>query len=415
MEKKDKMKLPKSIERLANILPEDLYIVGGKVRSFLMGEENSDIDLCSSLTLYELDKIFDGKNYSLEGRDDVLGTAKIVCGDEKFDYATFRREEYGNKESRKPTYVEFIERVEEDCFRRDFTINALYYNIKTGEILDFCGGISDVKNKIIRCVKDPYIVMADDGVRILRMVRIASELNFSIEKNTFNAAKFNSRNLRNLSSERIIIEILKLLNSDSKYSKVKRKNLYLKGVKLFNKMGLWKRFGLSFDRLKIHMIKKEKDKKLGLLIDIIDSERPASISYSVEKILEKVQLPKKDIARVTNIISGYYDALNRTSNKEYFAKYFDNFDAIYKILSPKSKSLALKYMFFYKYIISHKIVVRTADLKITNKDLKKNFPSLPKKSYPVILNMVLSDIFEGKYSNETDVILQEIEKKLKYY
>ena len=91
------------------------------------------------------------------------------------------------------------------------------------------------------------------------------------------------------------------------------------------------------------------------------------------------------------------------------------FEKIYDILACKSKTLAQKYNFFYKYIISHKIVVRIADLKVSNRDLAKNFPSLPQKSYKVILNMILSDIFEGKYNNDKTVILSEIEKKLKYY
>lgn len=409
----ERIQLPKCIEELAEKLPVDLYVVGGKVRNHLMNIENDDIDLCSSLTLEELEKNFENTEYELKFKNQALGTAKILYNGKSFDYATLRREKYEEGGFRQPKTVEFIDSIEEDCLRRDFSINAIYYNVKTGQFFDFCNGIRDISKKIIRCVKDPNEVLADDGIRILRMVRISAELNFKISKDTYASAVKNVGNLINISGVNIAKEMIKIC--DSSFIGVGDKNAYLKAIKNLNKLRVWKYFGVSFEKLKPNMVKKEITKYLGLLIDIIDAEKPASISYFLNRVLDQLQINKKKKEQIVNIISGYYDALNRIPNKLYFAKYFDNFERILEILNLKSKGLAQRYNFFYKYIISHKVVVRIADLKISYRDIANHYPSLPKKSYDVILNMVLSDIFEGKYNNDKATILKEIDKKMKYY
>lgn len=408
-----RIQIPEYIEKLADILPTDLYIVGGKVRNHLMNIDNDDIDLCSSMKLDELEAKFEGTDFELKFKNEVLGTAKIIYNGKSFDYATLRREIYEKGGYRQPEKVEFIESIEEDSKRRDFSINAIYYNIKTGQFFDFCDGVKDIQRKIIRCVKDPYTVFADDGLRILRMVRIAAELNFKISKDTFNAANKNISNLSKISGVSIAREMIRIC--DSSFVGVCDKKAYLKAISNLNKLKAWKFFGVKFEKLRPKMIKKEITKYLGLLIDIIDAEKPASISYFLNRVLDQLQINKKKKEEIINIISGYYDALNRIPNKMYFAKYFDNFERILEILNLKSKALGARYNFFYKYIISHKIVVRIADLKVSYRDIANNFPSLPKKSYDVILNMILSDIFEGKYNNDKETILKEIEKKMKYY
>ena len=409
----EKIHVPKSALKLAQAFPVALYIVGGKVRNHLMKIENDDIDLCSSLTLSQLDIILDKIGYEQKFKNESLGTSKIICGNEVFDYATLREESYPEGGVRQPKKVEFVESIEDDYQRRDFSINALYYNIKTGEYFDFCGGLNDLRKKTIKCVNEPWIVLKDDGIRILRMVRIACELKFKIDKKTFFYAQRFKANLSKISGVKLASELVKIC--DSSFVGVCDKKAYLRGIKLLNKLKAWKEFGLSFEKLRPNMVKKSVIKYIGLLIDIVDSERPASVSYFLNNLFDKLQIEKKKKQEMINVLSGYYDALNKIPNKIYFSKYFDNFEKIYQILLNRSKSLAQKYNFFYKYIISHKIVVKTSDLKVTNRDIAKHFPSLPRKSYNIILNMILSDIFEGKYSNDTETILKEIDKKLKYY
>ena len=139
----EKIHVPKSVEKLAQAFPVALYIVGGKVRNHLMKIENDDIDLCSSLTLSQLDIILNKIGYEQKFKNESLGTSKIICGKEVFDYATLREESYPEGGVRQPKKVEFVESIEDDYQRRDFSINALYYKIKTGEYFDFCGGLNE--------------------------------------------------------------------------------------------------------------------------------------------------------------------------------------------------------------------------------------------------------------------------------
>ena len=163
------------------------------------------------------------------------------------------------------------------------------------------------------------------------------------------------------------------------------------------------------------MVKKVEHKSQGFLIDLVDTVKPISISYYLNLILtNSFGLNKKMVATYINILSGYYDALNRLQNKEYFFKYFDNFPLIYKLLVHKSKYLANKYDFFYRYIISHKLIITIKDLKVSGEDIRKNYPTVKPYRYNAILESLLSDVFEGKLENNKSVLVKAVEQKLKY-
>lgn len=387
-------------KKLARLVGGDFYLVGGYVRNSLLGKKCADEDLCSALTLTILEKKLEGSEFSLKSKNKALGTCKIVCGEKSFDYATFRRETYAKGHC--PQSVEFVKDLQEDALRRDFTINSIYYNINKDEIKDPFDGFSDLKNKKIRAINEN--VLKDDGLRILRMIRLAGEYNFSIDKQTLLAAEKNISNIKDLSKTKVAEELAKLFAKTSNKGAVK-------AIKLYNKLGVWKQIDCGFSYVKPNMIAKCEDKALGFAIDVVDSVQPASVSYFLYNILSNAGFTKKRFATFINVVSGYYDALNHLKNKQYFFKYFDNFPEIYKLLLKKSKILAQKYNFFYRYIISHKLVIKTSDLKITAKDLKKHFPSMPEKMYDSVLLEVLSDVFDGKCQNEQADLLKDIGKK----
>ena len=163
------------------------------------------------------------------------------------------------------------------------------------------------------------------------------------------------------------------------------------------------------------MVKKVEHRSQGFLIDVIDNVKPISISYYLNLILSNsFGLSKKICENYTNILSGYYEALNYQQNKPYFFKYFDNFPQIHMLLVHKSKYLANKYEFFYKYIISHKLVVSTKDLKISGDDIKKNYPTVNPTRFKSILDSLLSDVFDGVLINEKSILIKAVEGKLKY-
>lgn len=406
--------IPKSLKKLADILPVPLYVVGGYIRNSLIGIKGEDIDICSSLKVEDLAEILKEKGFEVKIKNRFVGTAIVSCDNQTFEYSTFRKETYKEGGTHLPDKVEFIESLEEDAKRRDFTCNCIYYDIKNDKLIDVYGGIEDIKNKVIKTIETPDFVFAHDGLRILRLFRFECELNFKIDKETLlSAIKFSS-NVKDISGERVIHEITCILHSGKRYPGYSKANSYLRALKQFNKYKLWTSFGIDCAKIKLKMVKKVEHKSQGFLIDLIDTVKPISISYYLNLILVNFGLNKKMVSLYINVLSGYYDALNRLQNKEYFFKYFDNFPLIYKLLVHKSKYLANKYNFFYKYIISHKLIITTKELKVSGEDIKKYYPTVKPYRYNAILASLLSDVFEGKLENDSKTLIKAIEQKLKY-
>ena len=409
------IEIPNVLKTLSDIFPEPLYIVGGYVRNSIMGLKKEDIDICSSLTVEEVENALKDSDFSVKVKSKVLGSALIINGKDSFEYTCFRRDTYSDNGSHLPEKVEFIRDIQEDAKRRDFTCNALYYDIKNDKIIDFYNGIEDINKKLLRTVETPEEVLSHDGVRLLRMFRFECELNFKIEKHTYQTALKYSQNLRDISGERMIYEITRILHSPKKYPGYTKKHAYMRALKQFNKASLWPNFRIDCLKVKLNMVKKVEHKSQGFLIDVIDTVKPISISYYLNLILsESFGMNKKMTEQYVNIICGYYEALNHQQNKPYFFKYFNNFPSIHELLLAKSKYLANKYEFFYKYIISHKIVVSVKDMKITGEDIRKNYPFVKENRYKPILESLLSDIFDGKLSNEKEELIKAVDGKLKY-
>ena len=403
-----RIKIPTELSRLARVFPVDLYIVGGYIRNQLLGIEQGDIDLCSSLTIDKLAKAVEESGFVVKSKNKDMGTAKLVFGDIVYDYVTFREEKYGTDKAHRPEQVEFIDNIHKDAARRDFSVNAIYYNINKQTIIDYHNGLIDLRRGVIKAIGNADDVMKNDGERVLRMIRLAGELNFKIDKATFKSAIKNVSNLYGISADRISLELGRILNCDKRYPGRAKKKAFVNSLKILNRMSVWRCFGLEIDKINYNMVKKVKDRGLGLIIDMVDTANPASVSYFVEKLFKNVSINKKKLDQIIKIISGYYDALNKKNTKQYFFKYFDNFEEIYPLIAQKNKFLAQKYQFFYKYIISYHLVIKRSDLMVSAKDLKAKFPSLPVKMYGEVLDGVLSDVFDGKYPNEREIILKEI-------
>ena len=185
------------------------YAVGGCVRDSLLGNTPYDFDITTSAKPSDVKSIFE-KTYDT---GIAHGTVTISVFGEHLEVTTFRADgEYLN--NRKPQSVTLIDDVSQDLARRDFTINAICYNDTEG-IIDLFNGIDDLNNKIIRAIGDPKKRFTEDALRILRAVRFSAQLGFEIEENTKKAIKECAPLIKNLSVERIISEIDKIIMSDS--------------------------------------------------------------------------------------------------------------------------------------------------------------------------------------------------------
>ena len=179
----------KVLYRLAQ-LGYTAYLVGGGVRDLLMGREPKDFDVGTSAKPNEVKKAF--RNCFLIGRRFRL--AHIRFGEKVIETATFRQNSQ--------TVGEIIEHAAEgpmedntfgtpktDAFRRDFTINGLFYNIKDFSVIDWVGGMKDIEKKVIRAIGDPEIRFQEDPVRMMRAIKFSARLGFKIEKKTLAAMK----------------------------------------------------------------------------------------------------------------------------------------------------------------------------------------------------------------------------------
>ena len=198
-----------------------LFAVGGCVRDEILGHEIKDIDLCIDLP----DGGIDFANWLY--KEKLLTHEPVVYptyGTAMFQLAAFpdielevvqtRKEQYKDKNSRNPEVV--FGSIEEDCKRRDLTINSLYYDISKNVYLDLTDkGYSDIKNHIIRTTSEPDVIFLDDPLRILRVCRFSSRYGWEIEKNTYEGMKRNVDRLSIITKERIQDEFNKMLVCDN--------------------------------------------------------------------------------------------------------------------------------------------------------------------------------------------------------
>ena len=182
-----------------------VYLAGGAVRDQLLGNEPKDYDLATSATPSEVQALFP--------KSDAVGAhfgVIIVKGHgEVIEVATFRTDG-SYKDGRRPESVEFSS-PGEDAQRRDFTINGLFQDPITGEIIDYVGGQADLKAKVLRAIGDPQKRFEEDALRLMRAVRFAVVTGFEIEANTLAALKKCAPLLAKISPERIRDEFSKIM------------------------------------------------------------------------------------------------------------------------------------------------------------------------------------------------------------
>lgn len=194
------------------------YLVGGGVRDLLLGRAPKDFDVGTSARPNEVRKLF--KNCFLIGRRFRL--AHIKFGDKIIETATFRQNSQ--------TVGEIIEHAAEgpqednsfgspqtDAYRRDFTVNGLFYNIKDYSVIDYVGGMKDLQKKVIRSIGDPEIRFQEDPVRMMRAIKFSSRLGFRIEKATVAAiCKYHSF-IRSAAVPRVCEEVFRLFTFGHSY------------------------------------------------------------------------------------------------------------------------------------------------------------------------------------------------------
>jgi len=222
--------IPKWLERLAQIFHQsgfELYLVGGALRDQLLGLELKEWDLATSALPNQSEKLLRTNQVQSIGTiGKRFGTITGQIMGELIEITTYRGEDYASS-SRQPT-VSFGRSINEDLSRRDFTINALAYEIKDHELIDNFSGQQDLDNKIIRAVGQPEVRFREDPLRMLRAIRFAVTLDFQIDPPIEEGVRMEKARFAILSAERVAQELDKILLSDQPD----------RGIKLLVKLGL---------------------------------------------------------------------------------------------------------------------------------------------------------------------------------
>lgn len=222
--------VPDSLMVLADVFDrngEELYIVGGAVRDALQGKEPKDFDVATGADpdrVIEIVNQLDGFKVLEVGK--AFGIVVVIAPDkEEYEIATFRKDIGAG---RRPDSVEFTS-IEEDVKRRDLSINALFYDIKRKEVVDYVGGIEDLKNGVVKAVGSASERFSEDPLRIMRVVRFASKDGAKLDQETYDAIKENN-DLSGVSKERIRDELIKSIKSAGNINDM---------VSLISDLGLW--------------------------------------------------------------------------------------------------------------------------------------------------------------------------------
>lgn len=230
-----KMNLPENVNRIIHILEEnghDAYAVGGCVRDTLLGREPQDWDITTAATPGQVKALF---SHTID-TGIQHGTVTVMMDHVGYEVTTFRIDgEY--EDSRHPKEVTFTSNLVEDLKRRDFTINAMAYNERTG-LVDAFDGMGDLKRKVIRCVGSPRERFTEDALRMLRAVRFAAQLGFDVDEATAAAIGDLAPTIAKVSAERIQVEMVKLLTS-----------AYPQRIRTAYELGLTKVFLPEFDAM----------------------------------------------------------------------------------------------------------------------------------------------------------------------
>ena len=340
------------------------YIVGGYVRDMLLGIESSDVDIATNAKPFEVTDIFD------ESNQDNVGVVNIKTDKLNIDITTFRKEsKYIGHIPKKYSYVNDLET---DLRRRDFTINTICLNSK-GEIVDLMGGRKDLDKHLLRCVGSIKYKFKEDPLRMLRALRFAIIYKLEIGKNELIFIVNNKKLLNNVSYDRKKDEIGKILIS---------KNA-VEGLILIKNLGLLDILGIDFDRV------VKVDDYIGMWAQLSFSDK-YSFSRKQMKRIEAIReiINNKEISKKTIFKYGYYDT--------FVASMILGYDESY--VGKLSKDMQIK---------------SESDLEITGDEIIKILKLDNNKKIKVIKNDIIKEILENNIDNEKEKIIKYIEKKWK--
>jgi len=440
----------------------EIFLVGAGVRNLMAGKSPIDCDFTTNAKPEEIQKLFKKSFY-----DNAFGTVGIPVKKEIYEITTYRTEGTYS-DSRRPDQVAWGKTLEEDLKRRELTISAIVIgpNIKLQtlprngipirgtnselqtnlEMIDLFGGLSDFKNKIIKSVGNPQERFAEDALRMLRTIRLATQLGFTIEPKTFQGIKNNAQLIKKISGERIKDELMKILKSE--YPADGFTLLLTSGLleEIFPKLAkthgvaqarhhkddVWTHSLLSLK----HCPSKDPIVRLATLLHDVgkpDAARPGKevkvtfynhevISANIVKnIAERLKFSKKDQKRLVTLVRWHQFSVDERQTDKAFRRFIrrvgkQNLNDILDLrtgdrLGGGAKETSWRTEKFKKRLIEvQKQPFAVTDLKIDGNDIMKTLKIKPGPQVGKILNQLFEEVVEKRIKNEKKDLLAKLKK-----
>lgn len=424
-----------------------IYIVGGAVRDILMDREVKNWDFTTEAKPEEILKVIPDGFY-----DNKFGTVGLSVDDQIYEITTMRKE--GKYEDfRHPSEIAWTNKIEEDLARRDFTINAMALEIASASpftFIDPFNGQQDIKYKLVKAVGNPNQRFQEDGLRLIRAIRIATELNFDIESDTFKAIQDNADLIKEIAYERIRDELFKLLASANPYIGIK--NLRGAGILQVILPELESCFGIvqkgekkvrSYDigehsllTLK-HVPSKDPIVRLAALLHDIGKvptfkEDNGNVTFYghdivggqiVKKITDRFRLSKKDRERLFKLVRYHLFTVDEKQTDSALRRFIrnveiENLDDMFALRegdrlgggTQKPTSWRLdKFKDRVRYLLEKPFSL--SDLKINGHDVMQILNIPPSRKVGEILNNLFEEVLEDASKNDRQYLLERIKEQ----
>lgn len=401
------------LNNLSKYFDKPLYIVGGAVRNYLCDFTIDDVDLAAAISPHEIINKLANTSFKVKHTSKKLFTLLIKKDNYSFEFTSFRKDSY-QKGYHRPDSCSLTDDIITDAKRRDFTVNAIYYDINGKKIVDPLSGCQDLKAKKIKTVIEPEEVFSQDGLRLMRLARLAAETDMEIEEKTFLSAKSNAHLIKDIAPERIRDEFNRIVEADTKYGIEKahlKGLLYLDRLNILNYIlpelirckGVKQRRDYHKYDVYGHILKAfecaPKDVRLATLFH--DIAKPLCIHEDgsmkghdkkgaevAAQIMERLRYPKKEINQTARLVSLHmYDL--KCQAKEFTLMRFiqKNYDIIDKVIALKKADYFASGTLGDKCRCAERIEeaygkMKTEGIPFTTKELKVNGQDLIKLNIP---------------------------------
>lgn len=429
----------------------EIYFVGGSVRNLLLKRDVKDWDLTTNATPEDILKVFPNGFY-----DNDFGTVGVpykIKEDKKVAEITTFRTEKSTNPTHKPDKVLWGKTIEEDLARRDFTINAIALRLvgksNSFEVIDPYSGEKDLKKKILKAVGDPNQRFKEDALRLLRAIRIATELEFKIESKTFEKVTEDAPLLEHISKERVQAELLRILKNDKAYDGIML--LYTSGLLKYILPELLEGVGVSQKRPGRHhtedvfthnVLSLKYCPSINEIVRfatlIHDIGKPKSLSKDkdglvifynheivgsriAEEICQKLKFSKKDREKVVTLIRWHMFSVNENLSDAGVRRFIrrigvENVKDMMDLRvgdrlgggTQTAESWRLK---LFKEKVEKELKpapFSVSDLKINGSDIMKLLQIKPGPKVGVILQKLFEEVDEDLSKNKKDYLLSRI-------